>query len=1175
MGTQSFLRAWGEQRIIRRGALVLCILIVIATACSYGNGIRLFRQAALDIARERAVAVLEKDVAMRMWTTASGGVFVPSTPSTPPNPYLAPAERERVTLDGQRLTRLNPAYLTRAVQAQWEQMGYVPTRITSLRPLRPENKADVWETDALLELARTGADEFSAVVEFDGRQAVRLMKPLQTEESCVSCHGAQGYRVGDVRGGLSVVVPVHDTEWAGTQRSLLISHGLFALFCLLLLLGGARKLLARDRERAAADAGLRELAATLEQRVAERTRAAEESEKRVRRILASTSDGLIGLDAEGKITFINQAALVMLGYADEAELNGRSLHESVHSRHYDGSPHSEEQCTLCEARRRAYRVKFQDEAFLRKDGSFVLISGSIAPVLEGARIAGSIVAFQDVSELREMAVLRQAMFDNSGEPFFFWDGQRRLKECNAAAVALVGAGSRRDLIEHVTDFRPEFQEDGEASQAKMAAGFERCDKEGAVSLRWTLRHADGTHIPCDVNVVRVTHRHFTGYFGSLHDLRALRESARELESGRKLLLDIIQDCPAAMIIHDRDLRIRLGNPAARRNFGLEEGAFLTSVWVRPDERERAAAEARSGVPVMRRPMQVYDRNGNQLDTLVSMSAVDYEGESGMLLWLQNVTELMAARREAEASAKAKSDFLAQMSHEIRNPMNAIMGMTHLLLETGLTTKQHHYVNRARQAARTLLGLLNDILDFSKIEAGRMSLECVPFRLSDVLRNFGDLLTFLAQEKGLELLVSVDADVPDFLEGDGLRLSQVLINLTNNALKFTEKGEVIVRCHLLKKSADEVRLQFEVSDSGIGLTPEQMERLFQPFRQGDETIARKYGGTGLGLAICDRLVKLMDGTLWVHSEEGKGSCFGFTVRLRPSASLPKAAKAERFTGERVLVVDTNQDARDILCAMTDELGCRVEGAASGEEALVAVESAVAAHDPYRVVLLAWKMAGMDGLACAAALRGKIGTGDMPALIMVSAFGAEEYRLHGRENGFQDYLAKPVLKADLKRALATALRSGALPAAGDGEEPVSGPEALADFLGARVLLVEDEELSREVATGMLESFGLEVLAVESGEEALRACAEQAFDLVLMDVQLPGMDGREATRRIRALPGRRAYEMPIVALTAYAMTTDRNKNLQAGMNDHIAKPVVPEALLEILRRWLRPRAGMGEGA
>jgi PAS domain S-box-containing protein len=693
---------------------------------------------------------------------------------------------------------------------------------------------------------------------------------------------------------------------------------------------------------------------------------------------------------------------------------------------------------------------------------------------------------------------------------------------------------------------------------------------------------DGSEFPVEISLSPLPDMPGRGRLvcSSLRDITERAEQELAVRTSQQQLRTLVDSVRSGIFMKDHEGRYLLVNAYYEQSTGLARDVVLgrTDLEVMPpDLAERLVAQDRQ---VMESGQATtYERaftGRDGVDRHALTTKVPIVNEHGVVYGICGIStditdikrleaELIAAKEKAEGATEMKSMFLANMSHEIRTPMNAIIGLSHLALKTTLSPKQRDYLTKIHNAGGALLGIINDILDFSKIEAGKLDVENIDFRIDDVLGSVTTLTAQKAHEKGLEFLADVSAVIPQQLRGDPLRLGQVLTNLVNNSVKFTERGEIRLRIELLRQVDERVELRFAVRDTGIGMTPEQTQRLFQAFTQADMSTTRKHGGTGLGLTISRKLVEMMDGTIWVESEAGVGSTFYFTAWFGlGTGAASRNVIPERLRTLNVLVVDDNSAAREILADALRGVTPYVDMVGSGAEALSAVQQNDAVT-PYDVVFMDWRMPGVDGLQATRRIKEDEQLHQQPAIVMVTAFGREEVRDEAERLGIEGFLLKPVTKSMLIDTLVTLFA----PAAEETAKAV-GEEQTRRLQGARILLAEDNEINQQIAVELLEGVGASVTVAPNGRDAVERLQREpeAFDLVLMDLQMPEMGGYEATAKLRADP--RFATLPIVAMTAHATLEEKQRCLAVGMDDHVAKPIEPATLFDTVGRYFRAVAG-----
>ncbi len=664
----------------------------------------------------------------------------------------------------------------------------------------------------------------------------------------------------------------------------------------------------------------------------------------------------------------------------------------------------------------------------------------------------------------------------------------------------------------------------------------------------------------------------TGLVGIGHDITELKQAEAALLREKQYLEALNQNSPVAIVVLDDQEKVLSCNPAFEKLFGYSSaaavGVKLDNLITTEDTREQAAEFTRK---VMSEAVHGIGKRRRQDGTLVDVELfgvpVLVAGQkSGALAIYHDITEIVRARQEAEEANRAKSDFLANMSHEIRTPMNGVMGMLELALDTQLTAEQRDYLQISLHSAEALMTLLNDILDFSKIEAKKLDLDKIDFNLRTTVEDVAYTLAKRAEDKGLELACLINPDLATDLCGDPGRIRQIIMNLVGNAIKFTHQGEIVIRAEPFSQTEKETTVHFSVQDTGVGIPYDRQAAVFERFTQADGSTTRKFGGTGLGLTISKQLVEAMGGQIGVESTPGVGTTFWFDVTFekqldKPHPVMPQLEPLVALKGLRILGVDDNATNRMIMTKMVEGFGCKFEAVSSGAKGLEALQKASRSGDPFRIVLLDMQMPGMDGEQTARAMVHDAAGRDLKIIILTSiGHRGDAARLEAL--GCSGYLLKPVKLHMLYEALVAVL--------GQGDK--AGADLVTRHLlaqnrrlGSRLLLAEDNPINQKLAIVQLQKAGYSVDAVENGLQAIQKVQAEQYSAVLMDVQMPELDGLEATRRIRLLEKKNDRHIPIIAMTAHAMRGDRERCLEAGMDDYISKPFEPKILFNVLDRWI----------
>jgi two-component system, sensor histidine kinase and response regulator len=904
--------------------------------------------------------------------------------------------------------------------------------------------------------------------------------------------------------------------------------------------------------------------------------AAEEQLRLQGATLEAAANAIVITDLEGKVTWANPAFARLTGYTLE-EVRGQN------PRVLNSGEHKPEFYKHLWETVLSGKVWHDEVVNKKKSGELYSEEMTITPVHDdGGEISHFVAIKQDISErkraqqaLEDNETRLRAIFESSSEAIGVSKaGVHNI--VNPAYIELFGYDNEDELrgVSILDLIAPSSRKQIQDNNRRRTMGE---DLPAHYETRGLRR--DGLEFDMDIRVS--TYELADGQYSlvTISDITERKRAVEALQQSERLrkVIDLV---PHAIFAKNEDGQIILANKAMAEQHGTTVGEILNqhqaALMMKPEEAAAMLAEDQKvieyGESSFMPEVKFTDSHGHP--RILQATKVPFPemghavlGVSIDITELKQVEEeLQQAREIAETANQTKSDFLANMSHEIRTPMNAVIGMTHLALQTELNEKQSNYLTKIQSSANNLLGIINDILDFSKIEAGKLEIEHIPFDLNQVLDNLITLITPSAREKQLDVHISATSEIPCALMGDPLRLMQVLTNLLSNAVKFTKAGEIVLSTDVMGKDGDEVMLQFSVQDTGIGMTEEQISRMFQPFSQADTSTTRKYGGTGLGLAICRQLVEMMGGSIRVESQPGAGSTFIFTTVF--TCQCEKDQKnyivPAVLQNMRVLIVDDSATSRAVLERYLESFSFETQMAKTGVEGLAMLEQASQDGQPFDFVFTDWIMAEMDGIEFARQVKKHPQLSKIPRMVLITSRDPEEARRWVKEAGLDGLLMKPTTPSTLFDTLMEAMGQQAPDELRISRSGVTKIETIKGIQGARVLLVEDNEINQEVAQELLGIAGLVVQIAGNGQEALEALETGKFDAVLMDIQMPVMDGYEATQRIRQSTFS-SRDVPIIAMTAHAMAGDREKSLGAGMNDHVAKPIDPNQLFTALEKWI----------
>ncbi len=1126
-----------------------------------------------------------KDIIYRRWVAMRGGVYAAVSEDTPPNPELAHVpERDITTPAGRKLTLVNPAYMTRQVHELDFATYGIRGHITSLKPLRKENAADAWERTAL-QLFERGSKEYYSLETIAGEPFLRYMHPLVTEGGCLKCHAHQGYKLGDVRGGLSVSVlwtPYLERFKARLPITVTGHCGVWLLGMIGITLFRTRQNRSLSRQESlVADLQLKE-------------KKLGDSNERFKRLFEESPDAYVLL-TNGVITGANRATVALI---------------------------RDELCHLIGQTPDYFSPQFQPSGQLSRDAAAVHIQKTLEQGIHSfdwlfrrqdtsvfhGEVTLSVMDFQDqavlFASIRDTSVrIRfetqlKAITDSATDAMVMMGPLGAITFWNPAAERMFGYSVEEAVGRNLHSLvAPESYR---AAHQDGFPDFQRTGRGPAIGKRVEMvaQRKNGEQIDVELSISAIQLEggwHATGIIRDITEYKQM-EKIRESEQFIRTTLNglalhvCVVDCHGTIIISNEGWDSFIATIGSRNSSVTAATRYLdvcrllcSAGWEGYDAFVTAISAVISGESdgySVEFPARVADGecwfllNGRGFLLAGNHYTVISHEDISPLKFA--IIEMNEARESAHAANQVKSTFLATMSHEIRTPLSGVIGMTDVLLDTLLDAEQREFTEMIRRSGHNLLTVVNDILDFSKIEAGKLEIEIIDFDLRSALEQTAEMLSFSARDKGLELSVQIHPAVPTFLKGDPGRLGQIITNLVGNAIKFTAKGEVVVKVSVQAAQDEAATILFEICDTGIGIPANRLGALFSPFTQVDGSTSRKYGGTGLGLAICKLLTELMGGEIGATSREGEGSTFWFTIRYAkqlqeylPGIIDSVATLSSHIEGSFVLVVDDDEVSRLLLTTLLSHWGCRHEEAPDGETALLSLRNAVLRGDPFDVALLDQSMPGMDGME----LGEKIKATQLLArtsLVMITSFGQRGDVLRLEKHGFSGYLTRPVCARHLHDCLALVIMKCSDSASSaalvpDGVVTRHTLEALCNTT-VRILLASATTISSKIIIRTLTALECKVDVVTSAAEVIQALELREYKLVLMDSAMAELDGYAVTAQIRdGAPRVINRRVPVIGLVTDSSGDEIDQCRAAGMDDCLVIPVNREELEKMLHKWV----------